>query len=365
MRMWVVAPCVLGVLSLIAAAEPLSETDTGALETYGSFLSSLPQEDMTSASRAAMQYLVAIVPESQSVRDRAFVDFLVFYTQMAHRVTESVLPSDEEEVWRRSAMGPDPHRKEIVSTSGKVISHDYYPGVIVRSDNIFAAQARIVSTPALAELLRRNGFAWESDAEGGLYLVHDKDFVPGIFLPYISRSLKEYVLLRQREVESILAADGEICLSAEELGRRVWAWENYLAGFPNSLLKNSAMYMHKAYLGTFVKLDFYHQPDSKTGETGEFASAWSRYVKEHPGLKSSELVGKYLELLRANGFVKAFYDETAGEWKLVQQYLDFDKEFEAYLGTFGDGPSGQCLMEGAFLPDHYDIPRQKRSTDAG
>lgn len=330
-----------------ASASSPSESDPEALAKYRSFLKNLDPADVSAANRAAAEYLFTLTPEPQVVRDKAFVEFLELYSRLATSLARDILYTDEAKVWRLASNASPPQSKTVTTNSGQDVSWDTHPnlGLMVRSDNIVAAQSRLIDDPAYCALLRGNGFLWQSDGEGSFLLIHEKEFVGQLFLPYISRSLKEFVLLRRPELDTLLCADGELCLEPEELARRVRAWEKYLDDFPNSLLRKSAMHLYKSYLTMFIRLEQYHQPDKETGDNGEFAKVWSKYARDYPKAQSGALAAKYLDLLRAHNF-----ENGNEQWR-----IDFFAQLDAYLNELSKEPA-DWFVPGVFLPDKFREP---------
>lgn len=333
--------CMLALLAQPGTEETTGVDDSAVLADYHAFLGVLPMADMLSANRAAERYVLDVVRAGQGARDQAFLEFLQFYSRLAESVTRELLYKDGERVMRWAERLPCPRHGTKPNNPVDFI----YSGNIDPPQDMYGAQYRIMADPTFSALLRHSGFQWQGDGEGSYYLAHTEDFVPGIFVPYVSPALREYVQLRSREVSTRLSVDGGLSLEADELARRTRAWEKYCNEYPDSPLKKSAVYLSKVYLATFVKTCRYSFPDKESGENNLFVQEWEKYAEEHRGAKSAEFVGECLNLHRANHFEIT---------ESTPEYQEFIGRFDAYLDSLGEGPKRESLVAGDYLPDLFN-----------
>ena len=314
-----------------------TEQEQNSLDTYQQFLDSLDQTDISSISKASAQYILTVAPDTQAVKDEAFLFFLKFYTESSKALWAFL--QDPERVFAWVKITEEPKRRTCELNSGGARTFDLHPNGFAQSGSLTAAIWRMSEEPTLAALLKRNGFSWVGD-EGYWYTFHTPDFVTDIFLPHISDSLKEYILLRSLEVPNLYCADGSLTLSSTELVRRVLAWENYLTDFPDSLLHSDAVYLYRAYLGTFLFLDNYRQPES---DESEYPREWKQYIEDNPERKSAEFVKEYY-LLQKDSLYKP--DES--------DISEFQNKLEKYFDSLGEGPSQMKWIHGVYLPTLLD-----------
>jgi len=318
----------------------LTEQEQKSLDNYQQFLDSLDKTDISSSSKAAAQYILTVTPDTQMVKDKTFLAFLQFYTKMSSRLGRYLQQEDRVIAWVKTIKKPQ--QETYTLDSGETRTFDVHPFGFVQSNSVDAARCRMVEEPTLEALLERNGFCWASDGEGGFYTFHIPSFVTDIFPPHISRSLKEYVLLRCREIPHLYCADAEITLRSSELSRRVLAWEKYINEFPNSMLRTEAVYLYRAYLSTFLFLDDYHQPELEHPEY-EYPREWKEYIEKYPKRKSTEFVKEYY-LLQENSSFKPNQSDVS----------EFRNKLEKYLNSLGKGPIGMAWIPGVYLPTMLD-----------
>jgi hypothetical protein len=314
----------------------LTELEQKSLYDYQQFLDSLDKTDISSTSKAAAQYILTVAPDTQVVKDKAFLAFLQFYTKMSSQLERFLKNEDRLKAWIRTTKIPQ--QKTYTRDTGETITFDISSNGQAPSESFHALLWRMVDESALSALLERNGFCWASDGEETYCTFHTPDFVTDVFLPYISRSLKEYVLLRCREIPHVYCGDGSIGLSSNELSRRVAAWEQYINEFPNSMLRAESVYLYRAYLGSFLFLDDYKQPELDHPEY-EYPRKWMEYIEKYTERKSTEFVREYY-LLQENSSFKLDQSDVS----------DFRNKLEKYLDSLGKGPIGMAWIPGVYLP---------------
>lgn len=301
-RYFAIAAVLLLLLASSArAAEtvPLSESEAAAVKAYADFLAGLDQTDIDAPTKAAEYYQKAIVPLSQAVRDQAFVEFLKFFTLLSGPLCQSLLYDlDADALEARAELAP-PLKGESLPGETYIEIHE---GVAVPADSEDAIRARVANDPPLVRRLRHHGLAFDLD-DGSYWLcVHRPAFVNTNFLPYLSRSLREYVLLRNLELFGLYVADGTLCVSLEENSRRIAVWEKYLHDFPNSLLREEAKYLLRVYFRFFVG----PVHDSAFGNP-EYPKAWKLHAEQHPDTITGRFLSRYLKAMEEN-------DSRPGEW---------------------------------------------------
>lgn len=96
--------------------------------------------------------------------------------------------------------------------------------------------------------------------------------------------------------------DNWLGLDADELARRVDAWEKYREKYPDSLLKPDADILFKSYLSLFIDYTNCTAKEIQEGEDAPFARTYAKYLQDHEHTYSGKAVKEWLDVLKANNF---------------------------------------------------------------
>ena len=132
---------------------------------------------------------------------------------------------------------------------------------------------------------------WEL-GEGYVEIITVPDFYLNIFKDYVTPDYKEYLEITAHEDNDLYSADAGLVVSFEEVGNRVLSWENFIAKYPDSALRQKALELYKGY-----QLDYLFGLDNTptreyTDKTiyPENIAEFNRFVATYPNSPTTKLV---------------------------------------------------------------------------
>lgn len=215
----------------------------------------------------------------QDWRDKAFKGFLDFHLKVIEHM-DRVLQKQIEEF--RSAR--------------KIGDISYESETIIRETN----DSEEYRTAGLIARHSGEGY-WNVFAREGFYL--------DVFGQYLSPAFREFLALDDVETHHPWALDACIVIPLPELGRRVRAWEDYLAKYPDSpfVKEARANYHWRLYALLFGIDNSPLVPVSEWYTTkrirSELVSTLRDYVKENEGTTSAKLARRVLEAMEKHNFI--------------------------------------------------------------
>lgn len=167
---------------------------------------------------------------------------------------------------------------------------------------------------AYRNTLDRNGLSLYTF--GRLNYVDQKDdYLYHRFAPYVSRAVRDYLIVRRDELAVGFADDATLLISLTDLGARIIRWEKYLAVHPHSVVADFASYYYQTYLNTLLT-GLKNSPvfDGTGTIQPRFVTAFDRFSKRYSDTQSGQLVRQFYDILITSDFrwspgVKAFYME--------------------------------------------------------
>ncbi len=151
---------------------------------------------------------------------------------------------------------------------------------------------------------------------GRLYYVDQKDdYLYHRFAPYVSRAVRDFLILRRDELAAGFADDATLLISLTDLGARIIRWEQYLDKHPESVVADFAGYYYQTYLHTLLT-GLKNTPvfDGNGTIRPLFVTAYDEFSKRYSATRSGELVRQFYDILIQADFkwspeVKTFYIE--------------------------------------------------------
>jgi hypothetical protein len=242
-----------------------SNSSANLLTNFREYLHKLNKSELASISKASNEFrknFFAAVPE---IKDTAFIEFRSFYYD--------VINSYYEIFW---------NNQDLIK---KLNDH--------QNDDLQVQNLKIA--------LNQNGLQL-SKTEGGYYIDEKPDFLYNNFKNFVSNSIKEFLLIRSKELEEGFSEDAKLLISYKSLGDRITIWEKYLNEYPSSPLAAEAKFSYHLYLNTFITgLD--NSPVTKEDIfLPEMQSVYLNYIQKNNNSESGKIVEKFYSIISKNNF---------------------------------------------------------------
>lgn len=138
--------------------------------------------------------------------------------------------------------------------------------------------------------------------QGSFYFDENSDFLYNRFSKYLSVSLRDFLNLRRQETAEGFTEGAKLQISFAKIGERIIDWENYLNEYPDSPLKELAIYHYQLYLSTFL----FGIDDTKVFERKslkpEIKKVYEDFQLRFAKTRSGNLISRYYKVLRAYDF---------------------------------------------------------------
>lgn len=267
----------LGLWGPVGAAPQDTTSAPSSVTAYTRYLDALDNEDLDAISRGADYFKAHIVQLSVAEIDSACAAFML--------VLAATISHHNDVIWEDLAFMEQLHGQGA----------DSDPDI-----------------QAYLNTLDRNGLGLYTF--GRLYYVDQKDdYLYDRFAPYVSRAVRDYLILRRDELAAGFADDAKLLISLTDLGARIIRWEKYLAEHPHSVVADLADYYYRIYLSTFLT-GLKNAPvfDGNGTIQPRFVTAFDRFSKRYSDTQSGQLVRQFNDILITSDFrwspgVKAFY----------------------------------------------------------
>ena len=143
-----------------------------------------------------------------------------------------------------------------------------------------------------------------STTRGYFYVDVQPDFFYETFKNNTSASISTFLQLRDRELKNTFAEDARLLISFNDLGERIYDWDQYLKDYPDTRMKIEADYFLETYLETFLTgMENTKLFDSKSRILiPEVKQSYESYLKNHGDTKSARIIQEYYEILKRNQF---------------------------------------------------------------
>ncbi|MBI4542840.1 MAG: PD40 domain-containing protein [Gemmatimonadetes bacterium] len=148
-------------------------------------------------------------------------------------------------------------------------------------------------------------------SEGTYWLTANSGFLLRRLGAYLTRPMRSYVEILERQQEGMYESDGGLLISWDELAERIIAWEAFLEGNPGFALRGDAENWYDRYLGAYVSgLENTPLFDSRpplgpygTGRLrGDVRASYERLVARHGQTQAARFVRGLLEVLQRVGY---------------------------------------------------------------
>ncbi len=229
-------------------------------------------------SAAAEKYKTLFKGQSNSLADSGYVLFEKFYLRTSNTIN-------------------DVHYKDTT---------DYTPLVVLP----YAGAPPVKLSKKLntyRQAMEANGFQ-VAMTEGFTYLLQERDFIAKHFYPFVSPTLKQFLVQLNKENKEGFQEDAGLTIGPTQLVDRVIWWENFVQKHPDFILLKHAEAERKAYLSTLLTgmdnspiLSF---DDNKLDPY--YAEAYQYLNKKAPTSKTNEVLKPYYEALQKGDTAKAY-----------------------------------------------------------
>ncbi|MDR3611813.1 MAG: hypothetical protein P4L27_14685 [Ignavibacteriaceae bacterium] len=255
-----------------------SKSPESLLASFRENLEKLHKSDLSSISQALDNYRNNFSNVTPEIKDSAFIDYRGFFYD--------VINSYYQIFW---------NNQNLVNKLNSNKNDD--PEVL-----------------QLKKELDKNGLRL-SKTEGGYYIDEQPNFLYNNFKDYVTQSIKEFLLIRSKELDEGFSENSKLLISFKSLGDRIVTWENYLNKFPASPLSAEAKFSYHLYLNTFITgLD--NSPVAiDENLLPEIKNVYSDYIRENKNTESGKIVEKFYSIVSKNNFhlttdLDDFYEEN-------------------------------------------------------
>lgn len=257
--------------------QPLSLTD------YQNYLITLDRAN-PSAVASGIRVLELSIPHfSVNEADQSFLAFNTYYVEALNHCNETFWQNDRLVAKLRTG------------TQGLSASkiHEYLnkPSSLQKDPEI----------QKLVQQTNSSGFILMIH-QGSFYFDENSDFLYNRFSKYLSVSLRDFLDLRRREKAEGFMEDAELQISFTKIGERIIDWETYLNKYPDSPLKELAIYHYQLYLSAFL----FGIDDTKAFERKrlkpEIIKVYEDFQLRFAKTRSANLISRYYKVLRTNDF---------------------------------------------------------------
>jgi hypothetical protein len=270
----------LGSLGKTSFEDPKAEKTSGysnvLLAEYAEYVLTLDTTDIKTPGLAAEKYKKLFTGKEPSVADSAFFIFNQLYEKLYRNLNEL-------------------HDKDTTNYDPLVAS--YQPDVRPEISRNLIIYNR---------LLHENGFQIAM-TEGMTYIQEDRDFIASCFYPFVSKTMKEYLVELNKENQEGFAEDAGMIISPRQLASRILWWENFIRNNASFIYIEEAR-ENKKYFLTFLVEGMDNTPllsdDHKTVED-YYETAYDYIRKSYPLSETNKLVGVYFEALLKNNSEEA------------------------------------------------------------
>ncbi len=263
----------------------MTSSQTGSLETYVSFLSTLTVHDSTSIPKALTEFTrLSKASKDPLVSDSLFRYFESYFHLVQTSMASTILPVDD--------ITPILDALTEQSTDGS-----YYQ---VLDESSFSEDAEI----QMSALLRNNGYA-AYFSEAGYYLSEDPYFLLTNCSSTLSPALQEYLTLRSNYLKSgAVIDDAGLRMSWDELSDRIVAWESYASKYPDTPEAVDAMSEAEYYFDIYLTCRFLDNTPMFRNDilTDDVKASYERFLTTYPTSSFYTIISEYYDLLKQNHF---------------------------------------------------------------
>ena len=152
-------------------------------------------------------------------------------------------------------------------------------------------------------VLQKYGLKLEA-VEGYPFLMVDQVFFENLIKPYLSPAAADYLALKGGQPQ-IFFADAGCYYSVEEMGDWAAAWENLLAGSPDSAYKETAGDWYRLFMNFILFSELDNTPAFPRYNEGKMEEHWLEGLKtvaaRHPGSRTADMVTRFIAAIEADG----------------------------------------------------------------
>lgn len=273
--------------------EPMQALD---LFGYQDYLGSLDRSELQSLA-SGIRVLERSIPNySSEDADQSFLAFNTFYVESLNHYNETF--------WQN----------ESLNAKLKSATENLSPSQAFEFLNTPSALQKDPEIKNLVQQVSSSGLIF-AVSEGGFYFSENPDFLYNRFSKYLSESLRSFLELRRRETAEGLIGDIGFQGPFAKIGEQMVNWEKYLEKYPDSPLKELAVFQYQLYLGTFLfGMDNYKVFEDKRLKP-EIRTVYQDFIQKYAHTKSANLINRYYFVLRDNNFkytkaTKSFLSEN-------------------------------------------------------
>lgn len=191
-----------------------------------------------------------------------------------------------------------------------VVFNDFFNGVagnyLENNENVSSQLENSPSKEAIDKLrstLNSYGISLNS-SEGTYFLETQTEYLLQNFGSGLSPAYREYLTIQSKEQKARFAEDGTILIPIDSLTSRIVSWETFMEKYPDFIAIKMAQDQYAQYIGAYLSgMDNSRIFDPATNRLNDNSKAsFEAFVQNNPGLKSTEVVKAYLDLLQTTNF---------------------------------------------------------------
>jgi hypothetical protein len=236
------------------------------LQLYKAYLSMLDVDDPYSVSRALESFKWHFGPTGfLAHNDSAIVEFRELYDDTRRRYSR-LIPDGTPEMLRRVRTEGEATTDSLVATIWTTLTANGF---------------KVVNRPV------------------GARIEEDPEFLARVFGDHASAPMREFLLLRQTEVQQI----GSMLSYSSEYRRALVTWERFIAATPEFVWRGEAVQFYRDRLKDMF-LPRYRGPALFDWRDGRslLRETYEQFVEEYAESETGRLMAEYLELLRSFEF---------------------------------------------------------------
>lgn len=146
---------------------------------------------------------------------------------------------------------------------------------------------------AVDSLLHRHGFVLNA-TEGNAFVDQDMAYLLAQFGTVVTPAMRQYLVIRRREMETRFSEDAALMLPWDSVGNRVAQWDAFLQQFPSFTWHEASIEWRDLYLATYLTGMDNTPTISDSGTlNADVASSYHRFLLRHLRTASATVIRDY------------------------------------------------------------------------
>jgi hypothetical protein len=259
------------------------------VQIFQNYVNILDPNDITTLDKSVNKYRQLFEKSSATEKDTAFLIFWRYYVTVADSLGAKYVQDPKYNSFINI--------KNFDEASSK--NEKLKQTLISRNKQLNENDFRILRSI--------NHYGYKFDAIEGLILISiaDSKYIVNNFSDLISPALKQYIIKVIEEIDLAGNSDYAPALSLDRLVASLFWWEDFINKNNNFFLIDDCIatynqYLYALMLGTDRNRAF-NPEDQKLNEN--FKKIYEKIMTHHRGTKAAEIISKYYNILKKNGFI--------------------------------------------------------------